>query len=83
MKMTSNLKCLQVGCYTSFLNDNSRRVDDSSLTVSDLPPLCQKVRLCKDGEVKEEFYFGNQRFVFIKTSHRINIFSWNESIFIR
>ena len=81
--MTSNLKCLQVDCHTFFLDDNRRPVDDSSLTVSDLPPLCQKVILCKDGEVKEEFCFGNQRFVFIKTFHRINIFSWSGSIFIR
>ena len=64
--MTTHLKCLQVDCYTSFVDDKRLRVDDSSLTVSDLPPPCQKVELWKwRWEVLEEFCVENKRFVFI------------------
>ena len=65
--MTTHLNCLDVECYTFFRDDNRRHVDDSSLTVSDLPPLCQKVRLWdKQGEeIKEEFCFETERFVSI------------------
>ena len=66
LRMAVHLKCLQIECSTHFRDDNNLYVDDSGLTVSDLPRLCQKVRLCDDGEVKEEFFFGNERFVFIK-----------------
>ena len=65
--MTTHLKCLQVDCETYFVDDNRRRVCDSSLTVSDLPPRCQKVELKKQREIEvlEEFCVENKRFVFI------------------
>ena len=65
LKMATELTCLQLKCSTHFLDDSRCLVDDSGLTVSDLPPRCEKVILCGDGEVKEEFGFGNEGFVFI------------------
>ena len=60
LKMTTNLKCLQVGCFTKF--------DEvaAGLTVSDLPSSWQKVELCNfKGEIVEDFFVNDERFVFI------------------
>ena len=63
LKMTTRL---DVECDTYFLDDNMRPVDaSSSLRVSDLPPLCQEVRLLNRGRVEREFCFETKRFVFI------------------
>lgn len=66
LKMTKNLKCLQVHCSTKFVVTNKDSDEDSRLlTVSDLPSSCEMVRLIDDYDTTlEEFSLVNKRFVF-------------------